>query len=256
MKESALNSVGVMPKCMAVLEVIAYSEHRMTFTDIMKASGIPKSSLHRIISILSQNNLIWMDKENKTYHLGMRIVSMGNYALKNMDLRKRAEKYLEDLRDLTSETARLAILDGLDMVYIDHKRSGQAVNISFRIGARGPVYCSSTGKAFVSFMPDVEKKELLEKIVFRKLTPNTIADLPQFIEEIEQTRRRGYAIEDEEQALGIRAIGAPIFGKDGPLAAISITVPAYRVSVDQLRDWSPSLISTAAQISLDIGGVA
>lgn len=181
---------------------------------------------------------------------------MGNYALKNMDLRKRAEKYLEDLRDLTSETARLAILDGLDMVYIDHKRSGQAVNISFRIGARGPVYCSSTGKAFVSFMPDVEKKELLEKIVFRKLTPNTIADLPQFIEEIEQTRRRGYAIEDEEQALGIRAIGAPIFGKDGPLAAISITVPAYRVSVDQLRDWSPSLISTAAQISLDIGGVA
>lgn len=248
-----MESVGIMPKCMAVLDVIAYQEGHVTFTDILNETGIAKSSLHRVIGVLLENRLIWVDKKQKTYHIGMRIVSLANYALKNMELRKKSEKYLEYLRDITSETSRLAILDGQDMVYIDHKISSQAVNISFRLGARGPVFCSSTGKAFVAFLPAAEKNQLLEKLQFRKLTEKTIHDRPHLLRELEKIRECGYAIEDEEQALGIRAVGAPVLGRDGPIAAISITVPAYRVSVEQLHEWAPSLINTAMKISLDLG---
>lgn len=237
-----------------VLDAIAGASAPQRFVDLLDTLGMPKATLHRLLQTMVEEGLLRVDPVSRSYHLGLKLISYGYAALRDLDLRKQAEPHLSALRDLTGETTRLAIFDRGEMVYIDHKLSNQAINIDFKIGARGPSYCSGTGKAMLAFLPAPERREVLAGLKLRTLTRNTLATLEALEADLDQSLERGYAIDNEEQTIGVRAIGAPVLDPHNrPVAAISITVPAYRVSVKQLVSWADSLIETSRRISLDAG---
>lgn len=244
----------VFSRHITVLDTIAGAKSPRRFVDLLETIQMPKATLHRLLQTMVEEGLLRLDETTRTYHLGLKLISYGYAAMRDLDLRRQAERHLEALRDLTRETTRLAILDGTEMVYIDHKLSPQTISIEFKIGARGPAYCSGTGKAILAFLPPAERDRVIKRINLRALTLNTRASAKALVADLEKSRKRGFAIDDEEQTPGVRAVGVAVLDSAGkPVAAISVTVPAYRVSVDQLKRWAPQVIATAESISLDAG---
>jgi IclR family pca regulon transcriptional regulator len=176
-----------------------------------------------------------------------------------MELREVAGPHLRELSDATGYTANMAILDDLDIVYVDRCRSAQGrqreIDLNLHVGARLPAYCTSLGKVLLAHLPDDERASRLARIDFQRRGPNTIASRVALTAELVRVREQGYAVNNEELAYGLRSIAAPVLGHDGAAAgAINLAVHSSMVSSATLGEsFGPVLMRTAADISARLG---
>jgi sugar lactone lactonase YvrE len=155
---------------------------------------------------------------------------------------------------MTGETLRLAILDETEVVYIDQKESKEELALRYAVGARGPAYCSGTGKAILAFLEPRKQAGILNHLNLIRLTPKTIPGLTELKAQLDLTKARGYAIDDEEQVIGVRAVGAPILDSKGrPMAGVSITGPAHRLELENLHSLGRDLMESCRRISGNAG---
>lgn len=137
------------------------------------------------------------------------------------------------------------------MVYVERVEGWRRIQIRGAVGERGPLYCTSIGKALLAFTPEGERETIVDRLDLRKLAPNTITDPAGLREELRLTRERGYAIADEEHEEGIRAVGVPVVSSRGaPVAAICVAAPAFRVSRERLESFLPLLWESAGEIGV------
>ena len=167
-------------------------------------------------------------------------------------LREHAHPYLEELRQRTSYTTSLAVLDGPEIVYVDRVRSLRrdqgAVDLNLHPGSRLPAYCTAMGKAMLAWLPQTEVHDLIDQITFERLTPKTIASREELMQALERVRRRGYSIDDEEAELGARCIGAPIFDQEhNPVAALSVSCASARIQPHQVPALAEHLRRTCSK---------
>ncbi len=161
---------------------------------------------------------------NGAYHLGNKILELGSHMLRRMPLREIAHPFLVKLSAETQKTVHLCVLDGAEVVYLDKVESQRSLPIISRIGSRAPAYCTGVGKALLSSLPSDQVVEILRKTPLVKRTETTITDPVQLLEELKQTRDRGYAIDNCEHEEGIKCFAAIIKGYGGEtVGAISIT---------------------------------
>jgi len=196
-------------------------------------------------------NYLRYDEQYKRYYLGAGVLSLGFSVLQSMELREIARPYLEKLSRECNKTVNLAILDKHEMVYIERIRVPgiRAFNIS--IGNRIPVWNTAVGKAVLAYLEPKKLKEIVKKLRevpgFRSLGNG-------FMKTLEEVRRDGFSISDQEFLKGIRAVAVPVFSSQGVVCSINLIVEPEDVSVEELRnDYAPKLISVGKELSKALG---
>jgi len=191
------------------------------------------------------------------FRLGLRLFDFGNKAIEQYDLRDRAQPHLRRLVAETEETAHLCILEQARVIYIDKIEPARSVRMITRIGASNPVHCTSVGKAMLAFLPEDRIEDIIKRTRFERFTHRTIATQEALRGEIEKTRRRGYAVDDEELEEGLRCIAVPVLdAQRQPVAAVSISGPSFRVTAQKLPAIANHLLQCVRGISTDMGFVS
>lgn len=202
-------------KCFVILDCLHDNQRLMTLEEITHTTGYKKTTCFRLLKTLRTLGILELSPATKKYQYGPHLAAIGLSALKNMNLRNAALPILQALRNDTGETVNLTILNGAEILYVERVMSDYLVNVNVNIGDRLPVHCASMGKAILAFLPDKRLAKILASIVFEKKTEKTIVSRSALLEELEQIRSQGYAINDEELEKGLRAVAAPIFNYAG-----------------------------------------
>jgi len=243
---------------LAILSCFTPKRPVLGIADIADELGMSRSTTHRyVITLLALGYL--EQGASRKYRLGLRVTDLGMSALNSTGLREHAQPYLEELRQRTSYSVSLAVLDGPEILYVDRARSfrrgqGQA-GPDVRIGSRLPAYCTAMGKLLLANLPDSDQRELIASIKLTKSGPNTITSKKALRDELDEVLEASFAVDDEELAKGLYSIAAPVRdeGRD-VVAAVDIAVPSSMISIGELVDaLGPHLVSTADRISARLG---
>ncbi|MBX5474214.1 MAG: IclR family transcriptional regulator [Thermoleophilia bacterium] len=244
---------------LAILSAFRSGRPLLGVSELGREIGLSRSTAHRYIATLAKLGYLQQDTATKKYRLGPRVLDLGFSAINSMELREVAAPHLRRLSDETGYTVNMAILDGLDIVYVERCRSSRAgqreIDLDLHVGSRLPAYCTSLGKVLLAYLPEKEREAALDRIDFARRGPNTIVSRSALAEELARVRENGFAINNEELAYGLRSIAAPVLVHDGTaVAAINLAVHRTMVSMAELvARLSSTLRRTAADISAHLG---
>jgi DNA-binding IclR family transcriptional regulator len=248
--------VQALDRAFAVLDLLGESSTPLGLAQVASSLQLHKSTAHRFLMVLERHHMVERTTNGK-FRLGLRLFEFGNRAIEQYDLRERAQPHLRRLVAETEETAHLCILEQGHVIYIDKIEPARSVRMITRVGASNPIYCTSVGKAMLAFLPEERMEEIIRRIKFERFTQRTISTLEALRVEIEKTRRRGYAIDDEEFEEGLRCIAVPILdAQRNPVAAVSVSGPSFRVTAHKLPAIANHLLHCVRNISVDMGFVA
>jgi DNA-binding IclR family transcriptional regulator len=245
--------VQALDRAFAVLDLLGESEVPLGLAQVASSLQLHKSTAHRFLMVLERHRMVERTTTGK-FRLGLRLFDFGNRAIEQYDLRERAQPHLRRLVAETEETAHLCILEQSRVIYIDKIEPARSVRMITRVGSSNPVHCTSVGKAMLAFLPEDRINEIIRKTRFEKFTHRTIATAEALRTEIEKTRRRGYAVDDEELEEGLRCIAVPLLdAQRQPVAAISVSGPSFRVTAQKLPSIANHLLQCVRGISTDMG---
>jgi IclR family pca regulon transcriptional regulator len=243
---------------LAILGCFTPNRPVLGIADIADELGMSRSTTHRYVITLVALGYLEQGASRK-YRLGLRVTDLGMSALNSTGLRDQARPYLEELRQRTSYSASLTVLDDGEALIVDRVRSyrrGQSqAEFELHPGSRLPAYSTAGGKLLLAALPDAEQRELIASLKLTKQGPRTITSKKALRAQLDSVLEDGYAVSDEELAAGLRAIAAPVRNEsDEVVAAVSLTAPADAISMQELVDaLVPHLIATADRISARLG---
>jgi DNA-binding IclR family transcriptional regulator len=248
--------VQALDRAFAVLDLLGESDSPLGLAQVAASLQLHKSTAHRFLMVLERHRMVERTMNGK-FRLGLRLFDLGNRAIDQYDLRDRAQPHLRRLAAETEETAHLCILEGAHVIYIDKIEPARAVRMITRIGASNPVHCTSVGKAILAFLPEERIVDVIRRTRFERFTHRTIVTPEALRTEIEKTRRRGYAVDDEEFEEGLRCIAVPLLdAQKQPVAAVSVSGPSFRVTAQKLPAIANHLLQCVRGISADMGFVS
>jgi IclR family KDG regulon transcriptional repressor len=237
-----------------IIEFMADSDDWVSLRTMARKLHINPASAYRALNSLKEIGYVRQDSHDSKYQLTLKIAWVSARVLENVQLRHIAHPFLQHLTSVTNETTHLAVLEGNEFVYIDKVDNTQAMRMRSRVGQRGQLYCTAAGKSLLAFLPEAELSQRLARLKFRPVTENTITDLKEFHEQLVQIRRLGYAIDNEENEVGIRCIGSPIYDHAGRLAgALSISGWTITMTKERIPQLATELIQTCQKISSELG---
>lgn len=246
--------VQVIDRVFDILELLSVEKEGLGVTDIGKRLGLHKSTVHRILSAMAERGYIEKIPDKSVYKIGLKLVEISSIYLNSVELKTEARPYLWELTSKMNQTTHLAILDGIDAVYLDKVDVIQNMRLYSQIGRRIPVYCSALGKSLLSGLPDGKLTELLARCKFIKYTENTILNKEEVFKQIIRTRSKGWSVDDEEHEAGIRCIASPIYDYTRKVvAAISISGPSAVIAPEKEEEIGQWVRDTALKISLRLG---
>lgn len=244
---------GALEKGIDVLLALGEYPQGTGVSELSRRVGLPVSTVHRLLGILISSGFARFEPEGKRYMLGFGVFELARKVSLARSLSEVALPVMRRLVKETGEPSLLSVPDGLEMVYVERVEGWRRIQIRGAVGERGPLYCTSLGKAMLAFMPDDERESLIGRLEFKKIAPNTITNPDELRAELELTRRRGYGLAREEREEGVRSLGAPILGSRGrPVAAVCISAPVFRVSLETLEGFAPMLQEAAAEIGVQV----
>jgi IclR family acetate operon transcriptional repressor len=239
-----------------LLGILGRATQALSLGELAEAVGLPKGTTHRLLSSLVYFNYVQQEPVSRGYRLGFKLVTLGNYLLDQIDLRKVAQPHLLELAQRTEETANLAVLDRDEALYIDKiQLSSSGLHMTSRIGYRAPLHCSAMGKVLLAHQPDAEIDRIIARRGLPRRTAKTITDGAALKTHLHTVRAEGYAMDDEEHSNGVRCVAAPIRDTRGEIvAAISVSAPAVRVTRAVARQsMRPLVMTTADRIASQLG---
>jgi DNA-binding IclR family transcriptional regulator len=240
-------------KGMRLLEILAESQQPRGITDLASATGLLKSNVHRILQTLVELRYVRREAETGRYSCTMRLWEYGELVADRLDVRSLARPLLEKLARDTLETVHLAILDGLDVIYIDKLDSPQQIPAYSRIGGRAPAHAVATGKALLAFAAP-ETLERLYNCDLQRFSKMTITSGKRLAAEFANIRKTGLALNSGEWREGVNGIAAPLLDhRNRAVAAIGVTCPGVRVSQASVKLLGPHVRSAAQEISALLG---
>lgn len=236
-------------KALDLLTRLGGHPHGVVASQLAREAGLPLSTAHRLLGALVRDGYATFDPASKRYSLGLRVFQLAQRVSRVHGFTGLARPILEEVSDATREATLMAVLDGDQQLYVFSIGGPQQVSVVGEPGRHGPLHCTSQGKVLIAFAPEEVREHLLATIPLDQQGPHTITDRDRFRAEIEKVRRLGYAVADEEHEAGIRAISVPVLDDGEALAALSTAAPAYRTTVDQLRQHLPTLNEAARSLA-------
>jgi len=244
---------------LAILSAFRSGRPLLGVSELGREIGLGRSTTHRYVATLAALGYLTQDSPTRKYRLGPRVLDLGFSAINSMELREVAAPHLRRLSDETGYTVNMAILDGVEIVYVERCRTSQAgqreIDLNLHVGSRLPAYCTSLGKVMLAFLEPAERDELIASVDFAARGPNTILGADALARELERVRAQGFAVNNEELAYGLRSIAGPVLDRDGRSAAgINLAVHSSMVSMDELvAGLSPAVCRTASDVSEHLG---
>src|SRR5271156_4619139 len=252
---SGVYKLQALDRAFAVLDLLSSSSAPMGLAEIAAALELHKSTAHRFLMVLERHRMVERTHGGK-FRLGLRLCDFGSRAVEQYDLRDRAQLHLRMLVAEVEETAHLCILEQTRMVYIDKQEPERTIRMISRVGASSPVHCTAVGKAILATMPRARVEALLPDLVLEQFTRRTMTSREALLKELERTSRRGYAVDDEEREEGVRCAGVAILdGRGEAVAAVSISGPAFRVTMQKIPQIAGKLMTCVQGIQKDLGYV-
>jgi len=250
-KAAAPKGTQTLLRGLNVLEVLARQDRATGVGELARMTDLPKSTVQRLLRTLEQAGWAQVTSDPVTrWQIGPRIQSVARSSLTYTSIHQAAGPHLVRLGDITGETIHLAVPDGSDrLVLIDRVDSIHPVRTFNAIGASMAMHTSSSGKAFLSRLPDAEVRRIISKPLERA-TPDTITDPDSLWSQIESARELGYAVNIAENRADVCAVGAAIVDVAGrPVATITISLPQSRFQAERVPEWGQLVSSTADSIS-------
>ncbi|MEW2355042.1 IclR family transcriptional regulator [Spirillospora sp. NPDC029432] len=235
-------------RVVAVLGAFKGEENAVGAAELARRTGLPKSTVHRIVLSLVEEGLL--ERHGSEVRLGLRLFEIGQRVPRQRALRDAARPYMYDLREATRQTIHLAVLEGSEVVYVDILASAGGPPLPSRVGGRLPAHATGVGKAILAFSPQETVRAVLEGDLPRLSERSTVA--PGLLaRELAGIRRAGVAYDHEESGLGVVCAAGPVLGFDGEvLGALSISGWSNRMRLDQV---SPAVHTAARALSRTLG---
>jgi IclR family transcriptional regulator, acetate operon repressor len=243
--EDTRSGVRSLERAFELLEHLADAGGRMALTELAGASGLPMPTIYRLMRTLVNQGYV-RQEESKRYALGPRLIHLGETA--GRLLGSWARPALAQLVDEVGETANMAILEGDEVVYVAQVPSRHSMRMFTEVGRRVNPHCTGVGKALLAQLPEATVREIIGRTGLPANTPHTITDPDTLLGELERIRRRGYALDDEEQEAGVRCVAVPVVGAP-TLVAISISGPHGRLPHKVIDEVVPIMRRTAGRLS-------
>ncbi|MFH1124567.1 MAG: IclR family transcriptional regulator, partial [Pseudomonadota bacterium] len=217
-------------KAFEILKLISSSREGMGISDIARDLNIAKSTVHGMTSALEEQGAIMRDPLTKRYTLGFTLFELGKKAYSQIDLKELARPVMEDLMERTGTSVFLGLLNWDHVTILDVVESKNDLKITSPIGTTIPLLAGAVGKVFLARMDDQQGMRLIRSKGLSRYTENTITEPEQYLKEISAVRQQGYAADDEEYILGVRAVAASVKG-GGPLMS-AIWAVGFKASLD------------------------
>ncbi len=250
--------VRTVDRALSVLKVFIADDGdgELSLTEISRAVALDQSTTYRLLVTLEASGFIEQSEIKGKYRLGVATLALSEAFLRHNNLSQRAKPSLVTLRDQCGETVHLAVLEGIEVVYLDKLAGLHPIGLmSSRVGGRSPAHCTGLGKSLLACYPDSEIRSAYKNYALKKYTANTITDLDALLEELAKIREKGYAVDIEEHEQGVACIAAPVFDHRGIAAAISISGPSNRLLDQTAKLNLPKMVVDAArEVSSQLGG--
>ncbi len=240
-----------------ILTTFTVDDLELSVAELHAKLGIHKSTLVRLLRCMVDEGFIEQNSANEKYRLGIKTFEIGSkyYRARLRHIEALAQPYMQQLIDGYHLSANLAVRDGSEIVYIGTMEPpGLPLRIAYSVGDRFGVHHTSLGKVLIAFEPAEQLRELVERLNLSVLTPRTISTAEGLLDELENVRRLGYSVDDEESMPGLRCVGAPIWSQDGVMAALSASGSTLVVTRERVEEIAGAVIKTANMISAQLGG--
>ena len=242
-------------KALAIVEVLLQASGPLSAREIGERSEVNRTTAHRLLNTLMLHGRVERHEE-AGYRLSVRFLALAHVSSQVRGLFDEIRPALVPLSELSRETVHVGVMDGFDVVHVDKIESLEHVGVSSRIGARGVAHRTSLGKALLAASPDSFVEEYIKQGAARE---RSYAVLPGEIEaiwaDVATSRQRGFSLDDEDDSVGVRCLGAAVCGAGGhPLFAVSLTGPSPRFTREVCLELAPTLLRTVGNLSVRFGG--
>lgn len=250
MPVSDASPATAVERALNILEAAAHRRDGLTNSEISRKLGIPKSSASYILRTLERRGYLRREAETGRYRLGLKILSLGGDAQANLDIADVALPFMRALVEKIHLTVHLAVLDQGEAVYIEKVEAPGFFRVNTWVGRRMFLHSTSVGKCLLAGLPKHEVEAFVKQQGLKKRTPKTITTLTKLLGDLEHIKREGYAVDDEENSLGARCLGAPVFDASGNVvAALGSSGTLTQVDEPSMTRIAEALKDTARRIS-------
>lgn len=247
-------SVPAVERALRLLEVLAESKRGYTLSELARVLRLPRSSTHCLLLTLERQGYLHRHEETGRYMFGAKLLNLVNMALSRMELRERAAPYLHALMRRTGLTVHMAIVDRGEAVLVEKVEPPGLVRLATWIGKRMDIHCTGVGKALLAHLPEDEVERLIRERGLPRHNENTIVSPKRLREELRRIRERGYSLDDEEDEIGLRCLGAPIFDHRGHVvASVSVAGTIAQITGENMAELAEAVKEAAAAISRQLG---
>ena len=254
MRATKTPSVPALQRGLAILERIANSRRGLTFAQLARFFEFPKSSVHTLVLTLEREGYLQRDDATGRYMTGRKLVHISGMTLDGLVVRERAAPLLRGLVAETGMTAHLAVLDRKEVSVVAKVDRPGVHRIATWVGKRMDVHCTSLGKCLIAYLPHEQVDRLISDRGLLRHNEHTIVSPERLKQELARTRALGYALDDEEEELGGRCVGAPVWDRDGRvIAAVSVAGGTDQINADTLTPISTQVMRAALAISKELG---
>lgn len=237
-----------------ILEALARHPDGCSFTQLQQSLQFPKSSLHELISVLMGRGYIDFDATRRVYLLGIRVWENGQAYNQHHQLLREARIVMDAIVAAMNETVQLAVLDGLENVYLAKVDCSHPIRLQSDVGKRLYAHATGVGKALLSQLSDAELARRFADHPLQRFTPHTITEHRALFQELSRSRQRGYAIDNQEYTPGLQCVAVPIFDYAGQaVAAISVSIPMTRGGLPELATALQLLAASSIEVSRRLG---
>ena len=239
-------NVQSVERALDIINTIVAANRSLSVGELSQAMGLAPSTIHRILQTLTVKNYVFQDPHTKRYDIGPEIVDISSALYLRYDLVRRVRPYLQELVELTGETAHVAQLYGTTAMYLSQVEPLSMVRMFTTPGSIAPLHCSDVGKVFLADLPAARIDEVVRKTGLPARTPHTITRLDDLMQELQRVRQGGYALDDEEREMGVRCISAGLLNGAGKvIAAIGVAGPTSRLSRGRISEVSAAVLGMA-----------
>lgn len=246
--------IKVVKLALVLLEALANSEAGLGVREGARLLDMSANSAFRLFRTLESAGYVRKDPSTKKYSLTLKMFQLGNAAFHGTDLREIAHPTIQQLSARFQETVSLAVLEGSEILFIGRVESPRSLRAVYPVGSRLYAHCNALGKSMLAFLPCEQIDWIIESGLVA-LTEHTITDGEKLRRELELTRQRGYAVDDEEGVEGVVGVGAPVFDSLGcVVAALAIGAPRQRLcDPDLIKEIGVMLVEAGYELSGRLG---
>jgi DNA-binding IclR family transcriptional regulator len=243
-----------LDKSLTVLETIAQTGDTRLST-LVESTGYPPATIHRILGVLVRRRYVRQDAASRKYMLSLKCLEIFSRVKDNLEIITAARPVMQKMMEQTGETVNLVAFENLEAVYIDQLSNTKSLLRMFtRVGARVPLHSSGVGKAFLSHRPPAEALDYFRRAKKVPYTKNSIVNEDKFLQDLEETRMRGYAVDREEFEEGVGCIAAIITQNGQVAGAMSISGPSSRILGANTDRLAADVVRSAEAISKQLSG--